>query len=96
MPKFSVTIVETVIMTYAPIVVEAQNKADAINKADALRADGQLPDAIHEDCTDVAFKAEPDRTSKRAPPDTAPEVFLTEMGREALAEAVNPEHDAAE
>ena len=85
MPKFSVTIVETVIVTYAPLVIEAANEADAINQADELRCDGGLDDPTNETVIDVAYKAVPSKSRLPAGPETNPPLFVTDMGMEVLA-----------
>src|ERR1019366_1386119 len=42
MPRYAVTITETVLLRYAPIIVDAAKKAEAMNATDAIRRDGGL------------------------------------------------------
>lgn len=85
MPKFSVTIVETVVVTYAPVVIEAATDADAINQVDALRCDGGLDDPENETVIDVAYKAVPSKARLRVGPEANPPLLVTDLGQEALA-----------
>jgi hypothetical protein len=86
-PRYAVTITETVIVRYAPIVVDAANKAEAMNAAEAIRCDGGLDDPETETVQDVSMTVILHRPTDTPPQDASTSLFVTAAGHEALASA---------
>jgi hypothetical protein len=93
MPRYTVTITETVLVRYAPIVVDAANKAEAMKAAEVIRRDGGLDDPETETVQDVTMSADLHRPDDARRQDTGPALFVTAAGHEALASTQAPVED---
>jgi hypothetical protein len=87
MHRYAVIITETVLVRYAPIIVEAVNKAEAMQAAEVIRRDGGLDDPETETVQGVTITAVCHRPDDAPPQDTGPALFVTTAGHEVLASA---------
>jgi len=93
MPRYAATITETVLVRYASIIVDAANKAEAMNAADVIRSDGGLDDRETETAQDVSMTAVPRRPAATPPRDAEETLVSTTAGHAALDSAQTPVED---
>ena len=87
------TITETVLVRYAPIITDAANEAKAMNAAEVNRRDGGLDDPETETVLDVSMTTVLHRPADAPPQDASAALFVTAAGHEALASAQVPVED---